>query len=368
MPLARRALSLSIWLSIAILAPATLAQIPPSSSTTSTPVPGAGHDYLGAPAETVNPVSGSVSIRLPVIMPPGRGITLPFSFAYDSNGVNYLSRNSGGIEQWFTTNSIVSSGGWSNSAPVMSMGILRWKTTSGASQPLVPLINQVSCTAYVAYVFQDARGNRHNLGLTTYSDPGGTGPCTFNSNDWPPGFDGEVVLQGGEGPILATLPSSPTLAGHVTVTDGDGTQFGFAGQTGFSTFMASSVTDRNGNSITINPPSTTNLAFNYVDTAGRTVLQDSGFTISPETVTISGLGAPYTLTWTSLSTPTFSTPITTLFGTCNAPTHTSWLGTHALSALTLPNGKSFSFNYDATYGLLQKMTYPTGGYVRYVWG
>ena len=39
------------------------AQMPPSSSTTSTPVPGVGHDYLGEIAETVNPSNGSVSFR-----------------------------------------------------------------------------------------------------------------------------------------------------------------------------------------------------------------------------------------------------------------------------------------------------------------
>lgn len=70
------------------------AQIPQSTTTTATPIPGAGHDYLGGVAETVNPVNGSVSIRIPVIMPPGRGITLPFSFAYDSNGADYLQLSS----------------------------------------------------------------------------------------------------------------------------------------------------------------------------------------------------------------------------------------------------------------------------------
>ncbi|HWO27760.1 MAG TPA: hypothetical protein VNO32_03085, partial [Candidatus Acidoferrum sp.] len=82
---------LLLLLSTLVLAPLSKAQLPPSSSTTSTPVPGAGHDYLGGQADTVNPANGSISLRIPVIMPPSRGITLPFSFAYDSNGVNYLT-------------------------------------------------------------------------------------------------------------------------------------------------------------------------------------------------------------------------------------------------------------------------------------
>jgi hypothetical protein len=54
---------------------------------TSTPIQGAGHDYLKMLNETVNPANGSVSLRIQVPVPPGRRLTLPFSFAYDSNAV-----------------------------------------------------------------------------------------------------------------------------------------------------------------------------------------------------------------------------------------------------------------------------------------
>jgi len=146
-----------------------------------------------------------------------------------------------------------------------------------------------------------------------------------------------------------------------------------------STWLAGSVSDRNGNVLSIsanyhtasNPPYT---SFSYVDTAGRTVIQDSGVAESPETVTVSGLGAPYTLNWTTLSSPTFTTPVTTPVGTgtqaCGTPGHSTWNSSqiHAVSSITLPNGKSFTFTYDPVYGELNKVTYPTGGYVRYVWG
>jgi hypothetical protein len=77
----RPALSTLLFAFVTVLAPACHAQLPPISSTTSTPIPGAGHDYLSGPAETVNPANGSVSIRIPVVIPPSRGITLPFSFS-----------------------------------------------------------------------------------------------------------------------------------------------------------------------------------------------------------------------------------------------------------------------------------------------
>src|SRR5271154_7424104 len=57
---------------------------------TSTPIEGAGHDYIKMLSETVNPANGSVSLRIQVPTPKGRGITIPFSFAYDSNSVYHL--------------------------------------------------------------------------------------------------------------------------------------------------------------------------------------------------------------------------------------------------------------------------------------
>lgn len=350
---------------VTLLAPACLAQLPIVTNATSTPIPGAGHDYLGGPAETVNPANGSVSIRLPVILPPSRGITLPFSFAYDSSGVSYvgLPPTTGyGSARWQSPSGAGANpwtqGGWNHSIPTTSVTLLTWTTLVDGGP------TKVMCQGLVNFVFQDAHGNRHNLGLTDFSDYGNNGQCTLNSNDWPKGFQGQSVSQGGEGPILASIPGNGAMVAAPSVVDGDGVNYGFPDIADNGSWLASSVTDRNGNYITINSTFPT---FNYVDTAGRTVLQDSGFGVSPETLTVSGLGAPYTITWTSLAQPTFTTPITTLYGTCTSPSHTE--GTQkAVSSVTLPNGKSFTLTYDPAYARVNKITYSTGGYVRYVWG
>jgi RHS repeat-associated protein len=39
-----------------------------------------------------------------------------------------------------------------------------------------------------------------------------------------------------------------------------------------------------------------------------------------------------------------------------------------VSQIELPNQQSYTFTYDPAYGLLRRVTYPDGGYVRYVWG
>jgi RHS repeat-associated protein len=363
----------SLFLAVLLFSSSAGAQIPPSTSTTSTPIPGAGHDYLGGVAESVNPVNGSVSFRIPVSMPPGRGITLPFSFAYDSNGVNYIAPY--GLITWASpTSSITSQSGWSESVPVVDNSEITWTGIPDEGTHNTP------CFAFVGYVYQDANGNRHNLDLTTYNETGqpSSSPCNNGSN-WPFGFEALTVTQGGEPDeaILATLESSGLSPGPVSVTDGDGTVYSFSNNTEaeFGT-MASSVTDRNGNFITINPPASSGSPYSYIDTAGRTVLQDSGFANSPESVSISGLGASYALTWTTLPTPSFTTPMTVISGDCGTPGHSPWYSTgyagngndHVISQLTLPNGQSFTFTYNSVYGLVSQITYPTGGYVQYTWG
>src|SRR6266699_659309 len=134
--------------------PFAWAQIPPRSDTTSTPIPGAGHDYIGAPVETVNPANGAVSIRIPAIIPPGRGITLPFSFAYDSNGVAYLGTTTSGQFSWITAQSLVSKSGWSNTAPVLSVSQLAYTVPNGTGD------GYQTCGLLYNYVLQDAHGNR----------------------------------------------------------------------------------------------------------------------------------------------------------------------------------------------------------------
>ena len=367
-----------VLLAVAILlTPAMRAQMPPSSSTTSTPVPGVGHNYLGELVESVNPANGSLSIRITPTIPPGRGLTLPFSFAYDSSGMNYVVPYGGaGALTWgLPSSTIVSTGGWSETVPVVSASELNWTATTDAG-------TREPCYAFVNYVYQDANGNRHNLNVSTYKGNNPNDACTYDTAHWPRSFSGEFVTQGGEdgysplqGAVIASIPAgngAGVSVGPVSVTEPDGTSLYFpngAADDGFGT-LTSGAEDRNGNVIQITP--TSSGGYSYTDTLGRTVLQDSGFATSGETVTISGLNASYKLQWAPLSTPTFDAPVTTLTGVCgNYFGHVGWNqngNQNGISTLTLPNLKSFSFKYDSTYGVVNRVTYPTGGYVRYVWG
>ena len=59
------------------------------NGSTARPVPGTGHDYIQMLSETINPADGSLSIRINVPGPKGRGVTPAFSFTYNSNGIYY---------------------------------------------------------------------------------------------------------------------------------------------------------------------------------------------------------------------------------------------------------------------------------------
>ena len=347
---------------LAIFSVPVSAQIPPTSDTTSTPIPGAGHDYLGGAIDTVNPANGALSIRIPVIIPRGRGLTLPFNFAYDSNGAAYVGQASNGGIYWLAANSLTSSGGWSNTVPILSVGETGY-TVPGS----IPINNPApqTCGALINYVFQDPNGNRHDLNLSVFGRSGTNngGDCSQSSYAW--------VATGGEGSILATTASELPGAGFnnvviqpVTVTDGDGTVYNFPASgivtTGLFPIL---IADRNGNKISVTRGTQ---GYTLTDTLGRTVINDSGFGTSPETLSVAGLTRSYTLYWSTLPAATFTTTFTN-FGTspCPAPVHS---GGEVLSALGLPNGQSLSFGYDQAYGMVNRITYPTGAYVRYVWG
>ena len=63
----------------------------------SRPTPGAGHDYIYLLNETVNPANGSLSIKIDLPAPKGRGLSLPFAITYNSGEVNHFSSLQAGV-------------------------------------------------------------------------------------------------------------------------------------------------------------------------------------------------------------------------------------------------------------------------------
>jgi len=266
-----------------LLAPAAQCQILNVGDDTSTPVEGAGHDYINMLSDTVDPGSGSVSVRIQTPMAKGRGITLPFSFAYDSNGVEHVNPGTGGIG-WLSNNGVLAQGGWSYSLPTISSSL--WSTTSVGQQQ-----QTITCWFVSYYVFSDPSGGRHNLsgmGSASYQQ-GGNGSLLC----------GTPVMNGGDqryaGTLLTTYNAGSTDPA-VTVSDADGTVYNFAtsGSTdggGGGGALPSSIEDRNGNIITAGTGSVY-----YYDTAGRPAIELSGFGPNGATNTLTISGAQYQAT------------------------------------------------------------------------
>jgi hypothetical protein len=339
------------------------AQLPNETDTTSTPAPG-DHDYLHSPVETVNPANGSVSIRIPIQTPPSRGLSLPFAIAYDSNG-SFSVVGSGGTNEPIYQGAREgdwNQGGWSYTVPLMSFSSTTWTITG-------TLDHLITCHGSFNYVFEDPGGGRHNLGLSVSANVAsgdGTDNCNSGAND-----DGEYPT-GGEGSILATTTIPATNIASfppTTVTDGEGTQYYFRGGSA-STYIPQTITDRNGNTAAVSESGGTYATnqLTFADSIGRAALTSSGFGGNPDTITAAGESSAYKVYWTTASAQFTDNTVNLIPGEGpNCQTAMSSSAT-VVSQIVLPDGQSFNFSYDPTYGMLTKLTYPGGGYVRYVWG
>lgn len=377
--------------------PTARAQITGTTDATQTPVAGAGHDYVHMLNETVNPESGSVSINIKVPVPPGRKLNLPFSFQYNSGGALFVAADweLGWGATWTSSTAPLTAGGWSYFLPSASRV---WKTYTIPPQPPSP-DGSTTCSATLGYIFTDANGTQHDLFMShVYNNY----PTTYNGNNYPvnyacqqSGFLSSETDAGGDGIVLSKL-ASPTSGqlntapsdGGILVADPDGTVYSFL--SGPLTPQASDnaltvpidgMGDRNGNGLGVqytlypngNPQANEVSGFTMKDTLGRTAVLASNFGQGASVVTVSGISQPYTANWENwnYSGYTVNTQNETTGGDCagSGGTFPGEAGTESvIQSLTLPNGQSYQFLYDSTYGTLKEVDYPTGGKVQYTWG
>jgi RHS repeat-associated protein len=337
------------------------AQILDTGNATSTPIPGAGHDYLKMVNETVNPANGSVSIRIEAPVPPGRGITLPFTFAYDSNGALHPAAGANGTVAWLSNTAYLSQGGWSYSVPMLSM------TQKYVVYPSPPY--QYTCYYFTDYVFQGATGGRDSLGLSTW-EHNYVAQCQNIPN-------APQIFTNGADALYGAYTPNPVNCNNcnpyppVTVADTHGTAYYFSGQkfrvgSGYLNSLPDYVEDRNGNYAAINDQGSG--VFTITDSAGRAAISSSGFGATGNTVTVSGLSSPYTVGWSTTGSLNYSVNPVQVDQDSNCAFNNASGNLPVIVSIKLPNNQSYTFTYDPTYGLLKQITYPTGGWVKYTWG
>ncbi len=356
------------------------------------PFPGVGHDYIQELNETVNPENGSVSLRLGVPVPPGRKLSMPFSFNYDSTGVMFFQTPAAGEGLAATFySSPFAIGGWSYSLPHLENF---YRTSVVPLPPGQSSDGSTNCGVTTNYAFTDTNGTYHQLNLShMYNNVAGSYGGMDYQCQQAHYSEADVSLPN---PIYqATLTnltppteSAPPNDGSLQVAGPDGTLYGFGimdcGDVNACFRLPASIEDKDGNSITITssvrslgshqtPSETQTNSFSVTDTLNRTLLSGPNFGLNGSTVTVSGLAVPYTLTW---STPSFSgysvkavytgTDTSECGNLLTLPTGTQTQS--FISSIQLPNKQSYYFTADPTYGTLQQVTYPTGGYIRYVYG
>jgi YD repeat-containing protein len=343
------------------------------------PTHGVGHDYIGMLDETVNPADGNVNISIKFPVPQGRSLTVPFSLVYSSSTLGAMNGHFNG--------DFLAANGWSYTFPILSyvQGEIQIGTVNeenGNNEPQY-------CYYSSNYAFHaPGTGSQHQLVLSQtygYGVPYNGATCST-----------VPALVGGDYEYLASLSNNsgcegaPCVTQGATVADADGTIYYFSGAldwgggaTGELLAMPTYIEDRNGNRATIQNnyssccgPYTGGASI--VDDAGRTALSTTGFGQTGNTISVSGISNPYTLTW-GQSSQEILIPVEEYgqaavggLGPCPQVGQNGWGAQPSLgpgiTTLTLPNEQNYTFSYDPTYGLLSQITYPSGGYVKYTWG
>ena len=369
---------LAILLAIPVIfSRAIAAQVPDPVVTAEAPRPGAGHHYIGIGAETVNPADGSLSFDLPLQPPTGRQISFRFGIRF-AGTEQYFLKNwpTNGTLQWFPNGYYGQQpyqiGAWSYDVPLLTASTsLLWSATSpnNGCPNGVCTYGTNTCYGNDGYVFRGLDGNQYSLALgSVFPDPKNF-TTTFCPSS-PSNLKGPSNNHG----VLSYYQNSTVT----TVVDPSGTTYQFpvgsgqppepANPPGDPVMwgdLATTITDRNGNQLTLG-------GGGYKDSTGRTAVSWSGIgnTTTGDQITVSGLG-PVTVKWTTtpVSFPETGHNLGTSPNTCTlsgALPGTSPI--KVVSEIDLPNSQKYTFQYDGTYGKVSKITFPDGGYVRYVWG
>lgn len=369
-----------------------LAQITGVTDDQSTPVPGVPHDYVKLLSETVNPANGAVSVRITVPVPDARKQPMPFSINYDSNGTAGMSVTTcaaTGISPCPTGSTTVpyaaaiaplgmyTTGGWTYGTTMLTHTVANIQKVK---DPQIP--TYYVCFFDTNYVFQDPSGGRHPLSISyVYDNQPDCAQFSFIKTS--PAAEGTVYQAS-----LTDLPLEKEAFWQITGSDGTAYTFpqnattpprnGYpsgpplvcdANTNPCTIYSLAGGEDSNGN---IFSASVTNLTVPpYTSPVAVEDDLERGFTApalgSNGAFTVPGLTGSYSIAWGTESGRTVSAPITNV-GTDTHCTFVSKTPSEpAISSITLPNGQSYTFLYDSTWGTIKQITYPTGGWVKYTW-
>lgn len=336
------------------------------------PIPGAGHSYVHLLSETVNPATGNLTVRIQLPVPTGRGVTPPVAISYNSGSVWSLIEPYGSL-LWATSsqNPAGAATGWGTYADrALSATASQWNYTApilpGQTQP------QQNCNFDSGFQFTDLNGAAHTLAI------GAMAPA--DNNQYGPNCGTNLANTGdSDGQTWSELPSNAaTLLSNgdpmgVSAIDRFGNTYD-VGTPGMNSSIGGVVTmeDRNGNVIT--PGSWKQVGSVWESTGTDTASRAMPLFLPDQAGTYDVYGLDYIVT-TTTTTVNYK-PGQTLSGIESGASNcdvTAQFSTNSatitvISSITLPNGQKYQFHYDPTYGLIDEIDFPGGGWVKYTWG
>ncbi len=300
----------------------------------STGTPPMGSFSPGGP-DFINLGNLNVHFNVPVFSKPGRGIPFDYILSYDSSVWTPVSVS--GTKSWQP----ITNWGWRAITEAATGYVSRQRATvqclvDGSNPP-----RYTNLVQYYNFQYHDSFGVNHT-GFTNIAGgcPGDTDPSDSTSTD-----SSGLTLD------TSSTPKVTTPYGAVYVAPLD------AG-TGSAT-----KTDRNGNQITTTSGST------FTDTLGLTALTVTGGAPNPLVMTYttsSGAAASVTVNYSSYT-------VQTAFG-CSGVSEYGPTATSLVSSISLPDGSSYSFQYEATPGVpanvtgrVKSITLRTGGTISYAY-
>jgi RHS repeat-associated protein len=341
-----------------MLAPAAHAQYPGYVSTNSdTGFPSYGA-YVSSGIDTVNLMSGGLSLRIPILSRKGRGVDYELHLSYES-------------KTWVMNTSVLNyppgtyttSYNWYHNSPGWVVGDNIASSVSYVEQtytldPGCPTQGSQGPQLFVRsnWVYNSPDGSMHMLPLRKNYPYVGPAYCSQNQ------FVENYVAHTDDGHVKVDI-TNDGLTDHtgINITRANGSQGG-----AWASFV---LKDTNGNSCcgsssgwvtdTLGRPlykyrtiSSTEYAYDYYDSSGtvRSIIVDT------TTLTLN---------------PSFPTTSYSQYRIVYQPQGAQ---ISVISKITLPNGLAYTFSYidPATgqqnlFGEVMKITLPTGGYVRYKW-
>ena len=336
---------------------------------------------------SVDPINDQVAINIPITTTPqgGRGPKIPFALMYNSGSTVTLQANGtvplgGGSTatsfSWsahpiaaFGSALTAPSGPWTTTGPYYSLlypnNVPDWgfTDTNGQWQPL-----GAGCVITGPYNYTDPNGATHDMNL-----------LSFYSNS-------QYIQSPGYQPVCAAAHNSAGYWPNSATSDGSAIATS-AGQSVDPNGVINGTLDANGNRVSI---STVSGVTTVKDALGRTVYVTNipigqpgkipAGTYYVTTYGPTGTAENYSVVFSNISIGSFTMPHPTLSEvtsaayctTCNTITTINQPVTGdkltGITQLTRPDGSSYTFTYDPTYGTISTITFPTGGTVSFTWG